>query len=150
MEKTTHCTCKSGCQSKRCKCFKNLESCGEECGCIDCNNPLNGVDLDKLSTCTIQHIHEYKSLTDDDLEKRYELPCECEEVALKDLLGSYACQRCGELYWFSFCWYVVVQDSCTWHCNICGACRGWRMWHCDNCNKCTYGVSLPCEHCGEF
>ena len=150
MEKVTHCNCKSGCQSKRCKCFKNLEPCGEECGCVDCNNPLNGVDLEKLSTCTILHIHEYKSLTSDDLEKRYELPCECEYVALKSLLGGYECQGCGELYWYSFCWDQVAEDSCTWHCDICGVCRDWRVWHCDNCNKCTYGITLPCEHCGEF
>ena len=62
--------------------------------------------------------------------------------------GHRACQGCGEVYWYSFCWQDVVQDDCTWHCEICGQCRDWREWHCERCNKCTYGVSLPCQHCG--
>lgn len=104
--------------------------------------------MKNLSICTIQHINAYKSLTNDELEKQYELPCGCEEVALKNILGEYECKGCNELYWYSFCWDEVAQDSCTWHCETCGACRDWREWHCENCNKCTYGVSLPCDHCG--
>jgi hypothetical protein len=149
MDKTTQCKCKSGCQSRRCNCLKYNEPCGEECGCVDCRNPLNGVDLENLSICTIQHINEYKSLTDDVLEKKCELPCGCEKVALRSLFGEYECAVCSETYWHSFCLDEVVQDSCTWHCEICGTCRDWREWHCEICNHCTYGRSLPCEHCSD-
>jgi hypothetical protein len=31
---------------------------------------------------------------------------------------------------------------------VCRQCRDWREWHCKSCNKCTYGVTMPCEHCG--
>ena len=147
MNKTTGCNCKSGCLSRRCQCLKNNEPCGDGCGCVNCKNPLNGVDIEGLTTCAIQNIKQYKKLTKEDLEKEYELPCGCEEVALKHILKGYTCKECEDLFWYSFCWDVVVQDSCTWHCEICGTCRDWREWHCEVCNKCTYGVTLPCEHC---
>jgi hypothetical protein len=149
MKKEMKCNCKSGCHNRRCACLKNNEPCGEECGCINCQNPLNDIDVDNLSICALQNIYIYKSLTQEDLNEKYELPCECEEVPLKSLLDDYSCTKCGELYWYSFCWNEVVQDACTWHCEICKQCRDWREWHCDRCNKCTYGVSLPCEHCGK-
>ena len=148
MKKTTHCNCKSGCQSRRCQCLKNNEPCGDECSCTNCENPLNGVDIEGLTTCAIGNIKQYKLLTTDDLEKEYELPCGCKEVALKYLLREYTCKGCDDLFWYSFCCNEVVQDSCTWHCDVCGACRDWREWHCEVCNKCTYGVTLPCQHCG--
>jgi hypothetical protein len=149
MEKEVSCKCKSGCQNKRCVCFKNNEPCDETCGCVDCRNPLNDVDIDNLSICAIQNIAEYKALSKADLEVAYELPCGHESVPLKQLLQDYYCQECSEVYWYSFCWEMVVQDSCTWHCEICRQCRDWREWHCENCNRCTYGVTLPCEYCGQ-
>jgi hypothetical protein len=106
------------------------------------------MDLEALSICTIQNIDEYKDLSSDELEEKYELPCGCEQVPLKDLLGDYSCSKCGEVYWYSFCWDEVVQDSCTWHCEKCGTCRDWREWHCETCHRCTYGVTLACEGCG--
>ncbi len=148
MEKTVHCKCKTGCNSRRCACLRNNESCDESCRCSNCANPLNGVDIEGLSICAIRHIEAHKNLSDEQLEEKFELPCGCEEVPLKNLLGNYSCSECDEVYWYSFCWNDVVQDSCTWHCEICGACRDWREWHCEFCNKCTYGVSLPCENCG--
>ena len=148
MEKAVHCKCKSGCRNRRCVCFRNNESCDETCECTDCKNPLNGVDVESLSICTIQNIEEYQDLSKEELEEKYELPCGCEQVALKDLVADYRCSKCGEGYWYSFCWDEVVQDSCTWHCEICGTCRDWREWHCETCNRCTYGVTLPCEGCG--
>jgi len=147
MRKTVHCKCKSGCHNRRCICLRKNEACDASCRCTNCQNPLNGVDIDSLSACTLQNIEEYKELSEDELEEKYELPCGCEEVPLKRLLGDYSCSECGEVYWYSFCWEEVAQDSCTWHCEICGACKDWREWHCKNCNKCTYGVTLPCEHC---
>ena len=93
-------------------------------------------------------LEAHKNLSDEQLEEKFALPCGCEEVPLKNLLGDYSCSECDEVYWYSFCWNDVVQDSCTWHCEVCGACRDWREWHCEFCNKCTYGTSLPCEHCG--
>jgi hypothetical protein len=148
MEKQVRCSCKTGCANKRCACLKNNEPCDESCTCSDCHNPLNGVEVDDLSICAIQNIEEYKALLEKDLEQEYELPCGCETVPLEYLLDDYSCQECGETYWYSFCWQEVVQDSTTWHCEICGECRDWREWHCKRCNKCTYGVTLPCEHCG--
>ena len=148
MSKDEHCKCKSGCQSNRCACFKTGEACDANCGCLQCRNPLNGIDTEKLSVCAIQNIETYKALSAKDLAKLYKLPCEHEKVSLRDLLKEYECQKCQETYWYSFCWDEVVQDSCTWHCEVCRECQDWRVWHCSQCNKCTYGVTLPCEHCG--
>ena len=148
MEKNYHCNCKSGCQNNRCACFKNNEPCDDKCGCVDCQNPFNGIDVENYSTCALQHINIVKALSQEKLNEEHELPCGCETVKLKDLLNDYECEECMTVYWYSFCWGEVVQDGDTWHCEICGECRDWREWHCDNCNKCTYGVSLPCQHCG--
>jgi len=147
-DKTVHCKCKSGCDSRRCKCLKQGEPCDDKCGCVNCKNPLNGMNVEGLSTCVIQNIAEFKELSKKELQESHELPCGCESVPLSKLINHYSCSKCGETYWYSFCWNDVAQDSCTWHCDICGKCRDWREWHCPNCNKCTYGVTLPCEHCG--
>jgi len=148
MEKEHHCNCKTGCQTYRCNCLKNNESCDDSCGCAACQNPLNGVDVESLSVCAIQNIEACRTLTDRELRTAYELNCGHESVPLEKLLGLYLCPECGGGYWYSFCWNSVVEDSCTWHCQVCRQCRDWREWHCENCNKCTYGVSMPCEHCG--
>lgn len=148
MKKLFHCNCKSDCKTFRCKCLKNNEPCDEKCECTNCKNPLNGIDVDCMTVCAIQNIERYKALTKKELEEKYELPCECEKVSLKNLINDYECQKCTEIYWYSFCLDEVVQDSCTWHCEICRTCRDWREWHCNFCNKCTYGVTFPCEHCG--
>lgn len=149
MEKTVSCNCRSGCRTRRCVCLKSNEPCGEQCGCANCENPLNDVDVDSLSLCATQNIDLYKELSDADLDTQYALPCGCEKIPLRKLLKSYTCSEHQEKYWYSFCWDEVVQDSCTWHCDICNECRDWREWHCPVCNKCTYGVTLPCEHCRE-
>jgi len=60
MEKAVHCKCKSGCSNRRCVCLRNIEPCDETCVCTDCKNPLNGVDVESLSICTIQNIEEYQ------------------------------------------------------------------------------------------
>jgi hypothetical protein len=149
MDKGEHCKCKSGCGNKRCACFKGGEPCDENCGCMKCENPLNGVDTENLTDCAIQNIEKYKALTARDLAQVHKLPCEHEKATLEKLLGGYECRQCGETYWYSFCWKIVVQDNCTWHCKVCRQCRDWRVWHCDNCDRCTYGITLPCEHCGD-
>jgi len=95
MEKQYHCNCKSGCETNRCSCFKNLEPCDEKCGCVDCKNPLNGIDTEEYSTCALQNINIVKNLTQEQLEEEYELPCGCESVRLKDLLNEYECTECG-------------------------------------------------------
>ena len=148
MGKAVHCQCKTGCRTGRCVCYKNNEPCDDKCGCKGCYNPLNGVDIDNFSICTLQNIEEYSELSEEELDEQYELPCGCEQVSLKRLMVDYSCSKCGELYWYSFCWDEVVEDSCTWHCQICRVCRDWREWHCEKCNRCTYGVTLPCESCG--
>ena len=96
MEKTVNCKCRSGCRNRRCVCLRSNEPCNENCECVDCQNPLNGVEIDNLSICAIQNIETYKALTQKDLEKEYELPCECETVPLKNLMGDYSCRECGE------------------------------------------------------
>ncbi|MDM8529206.1 hypothetical protein QUF58_13505 [Anaerolineales bacterium HSG24] len=149
MSKTARCNCKSGCKNKRCACFKNNEACGNSCSCRNCQNPLNGVDLENLSDCATQNIELLKQLSPQQLEMPLELPCNHTAVPLKNLLVGYACSGCKEIiYWYSFCWDRVVQDSNSWHCEICNQCRDWKMWHCDRCNKCSYGMTLPCENCG--
>lgn len=144
------CNCKGKCENNRCACKKHRQPCTEECKCEGCKNPYNGVDVEEMHICSLDAIERYKKLTTRQLNKKYELPCECEKVALKDLLAEeeYSCSKCDEYYYFSFCWDRVVQESVTWHCEDCKKCRDWREWHCDNCNKCTYGVTLPCEGCG--
>ena len=148
MEKENQCNCKTGCQNLRCKCLKNNEACDEQCGCTNCQNPLNGVNLAGLSVCTIQNIQLYKSLSKPELDALLELPCGDGEAPLRQLVSGFTCSGCHEEYWYSFCWDEVVQEGDTWHCEICHACRDWREWHCERCNKCTYGVTVPCEHCG--
>ena len=148
MDKIGNCKCKTGCKGRRCACLKEGEPCDESCSCTNCQNPLNGLDVENFSACALQNIYKYKELTPEELEEKFELPCECESVPLKKLIGNYSCRGCGEEYWYSFCWEDVAQDSCTWHCDVCGTCRDWREWHCPDCNKCTYGVTLPCERCG--
>ena len=147
MAKNYNCNCKAGCENSRCSCLKNLEPCDDKCGCVDCKNPLNGVDVEIYSTCALQNINIVKNLSPDKLEEEFELPCGCESAKLKDLLDEYECNGCTTVYWYSFCWNEVVQDGDTWHCEICKECKDWSEWHCEICNKCTYGVSLPCQNC---
>lgn len=35
------CKCKTGCATKRCKCKKNMHTCGPGCECINCTNHLH-------------------------------------------------------------------------------------------------------------
>ena len=128
---------------------KNRQPCSEECNCKDRQNPYNGVEVEGMLICSLDSVEQYKTLTEKELNTVHELPCGCESVALKDVLTDYSCSKCGEVYYFSFCWHEIAQDNCTWHCEVCKTCRDWREWHCENCNKCTYGVTLPCETCGE-
>ena len=146
MSKEKRCKCKGGCKNRRCACLKNNEACGEACGCKNCQNPLNGIDVSKLSICAIQNV---KSLGYYDPAMLVELPCEHQSVPLRQLLKGYECEGCQETYWYSFCWDCAAQDSHSWHCEVCKQCQDWRVWHCEGCNKCTYGVTLPCERCGD-
>jgi hypothetical protein len=143
------CKCKTNCSTTRCACLKNHQGCTEDCSCTNCHNPLNRQDTNLLTLCAIQNIRIVKDLTEKELDRQIQLPCECEIVPLKSLLKDYNCSLCHETYWFSFCWNEPVQDNCSWHCEVCKVCRDWREWHCDDCNKCTYGMSLPCENCSD-
>ncbi len=149
MTKAETCQCKGRCESRRCKCLKNGEGCGEGCKCVDCKNPLNGLDVSGMSDCAIDHAEQFRGLSPQDLEQLIELPCGHELVPLGKLIGEYSCIGCnGEEYSYSFCFEAAVQESCTWHCRVCRQCRDWREWHCDTCNRCVYGVSMPCDRCG--
>ncbi len=149
MKKNYHCNCRSGCINSRCSCYKNQEPCDDKCGCVECRNPFNGIDVEEYTICALQNINIVKNLSQEELDEEYKLPCGCEKVKLKYLFKKYECNVCGTEYWYSFCWNVVVQDDCSWHCERCKVCRSWREWHCENCNKCTYGVTLPCQYCDE-
>ena len=142
------CSCKTGCSTKHCTCLREGESCNSDCRCTSCRNPLNGIDVARISACAIDNIEKYKDLSRDDLEAMFYLPCGCETVPLRKVMKLYRCEKCGERYWYSFCLEEIVPDSCNWHCRKCGTCRDWREWHCATCNRCTYGLTLPCYGCG--
>lgn len=142
------CKCSGGCRNRRCACHKAGQACGEDCRCKDCANPFNQTIGLSLGDCAREHIARIVAMTDEQKQALVELPCGCGSAPLGQLLGDYECPDCEEIYWFSFCWNHAVQDSCTWHCEICRQCRDWREWHCPRCNRCTYGQSLPCEGCG--
>lgn len=89
-----------------------------------------------------------KPLSNEELKTEHELPCECESVALEDLLSVYHCEECDEPYYYSFCLNQVVEESGFWHCNQCKTCRESTEWHCEKCGDCTYGLTLPCDSCG--
>ena len=143
------CACRGGCTSRRCQCLRYLQPCSERCRCDNCQNPLNGLEVGAYSVCALQNIQAVKALDEFNLSRRHPLPCGHAKVALRDLLLEYNCPQCSESYWYSFCWSTVVQDSCSWHCEVCGACRDWREWHCDTCGKCVYGTTLSCDSCGQ-
>ncbi len=105
------CKCKGGCNDRRCACFKGNQGCNQDCQCSNCRNPLNGLDVGNLPICTMQNIKEYTSLTPTQLDKEYLLPCECEQVSLKNLIEEYECSNCGEIYWYSFCWHGVIAST---------------------------------------
>jgi carboxyl-terminal PDZ ligand of neuronal nitric oxide synthase protein len=142
------CQCKGHCDSRRCKCLKSGQPCGDGCKCSDCQNPLNGMDVTKMSDCAIGNAESVRSLTAEELESLIPLPCGHDPVPMKHLIGGFDCAGCkGETYFYSFCFRSAEQESCTWHCNDCRTCRDWREWHCPTCNRCTYGQSLPCQTC---
>ena len=145
------CGCRGGCDSRRCKCMKHHRACGDWCACSGCQNPFNGVDVSNFTDCAVEHIIEYRQLTEAQLDEPYDLPCGHSSVPLRKLVGEYACEGCkGEMYWYSFCWKEVVHGGCSWHCKECHKCRDWREWHCDVCGRCSYGISLPCDGCGRM
>ncbi len=103
----------------------------------------------ELTDCARHYIKKILAFSEKKLRGKYELPCGCETVTMKDLITGYECSECGTPYFYSFCWEEVVQEGDIWHCNICGTCQDSSSWHCKSCNKCTYGLTLECEHCGE-
>ena len=62
MEKTVHCKCKTGCTNRRCNCVRNDEPCDNECGCVDCKNPLNPEEIEKLIESATEAVEKYKEL----------------------------------------------------------------------------------------
>jgi hypothetical protein len=146
----TQCQCTSECQTRRCSCLKLGQACTTECRCKNCTNPFNSRDPEeKLSDCARYHIQKVVSLTPKNLNKKYALPCGCGHAILQDLLRDYLCPECDELSYYSFCLNELIEENDMWHCNSCGTCREITEWHCKTCNKCTFGLTLPCEHCGD-
>ena len=147
-ESFVSCQCKGKCDNRRCKCLKNGQPCSDACKCVNCENPLNGLDVKSMSACATGNAKRVSSLTIEEREALISLPCGHQSVALKLLIGEYNCAQCnGEAYFYSFCFESAQQDSCTWHCDVCRTCRDWREWHCPTCNRCTYGHSMPCDRC---
>ena len=148
VKQTDSCQCKGRCDSRRCKCLKNGRPCSDDCKCVDCKNPLNGMDVSKMSDCAIGNAEVVRSLTTDELAALIPLPCGHDPAPLSQLIGGFQCAGCkGEQYFYSFCYKAAEQESCTWHCSVCRTCRDWREWHCETCNRCTYGQSLPWDRC---
>jgi hypothetical protein len=143
------CRCRSGCKTGRCACRGVGKRCSEACSCKDCANPFQQLELEEPSACLVQNVQAYLELPAKQRQLELKLPCGHGTAKLSQLLGDYSCPKCDEVYWYSFCWDEVVQDSCSWHCKVCRTCRDWREWHCESCNRCTYGVSLPCENCSD-
>ena len=106
-------------------------------------------NIDWLSNCANAHLKKYYSLPATEHNKKHELPCGCEEVALKDLIEPYTCEECDEVYFYSFCMKEVVDENSFWHCKACNTCRETNEWHCKKCDDCTYGLTLPCDTCGK-
>src|SRR5205823_4373423 len=97
---------------------------GETCSCVDCKNPFNNIEnADQLSDCARHHITRVVLLSEKKLSQEYELPCGCESAVLKDLLEDYACSRCDESYYYSFCMNEVIDNNSMLHCRACGICR---------------------------
>ncbi len=170
MEGPLACRCKNGCHTKRCTCLKNGQSCQNGCHCSNCNNPLNGIDVARMSTCAIENVQRYKALSRADLDVMMDLPCGCEQVPLQKLINLYSCSKCDEPYWYSFCLGEVVQDSCTWEqvplqklinlysCSKCDEsywysfCLGEVVqnsctWHCTKCGACRDWREWHCPRC---
>jgi hypothetical protein len=57
------CQCKSGCNSRRCACLKTGKSCTKERQCHQCQNPLNGLDVEDFPRCLPQNIQAYQALS---------------------------------------------------------------------------------------
>lgn len=143
------CQCGSRCQNNRCQCFKAGQLCSAQCRCQQCKNPLNQIeDVKSLSNCARAHIKTVNERSAVHLKKQYKLPCGCGRASLNDLLETYHCDGCDELYYYSFCLNKVVDEHSMWHCYDCGTCREDSEWHCKHCDSCTWGVTLECEHCG--
>jgi len=79
MEKTVHCRCKTGCTNRRCSCARNDEPCDDKCGCVDCKNPLNPEEIEKLLKWATQTIEKYKERLNppsvNDLQNELNHPC---------------------------------------------------------------------------
>ncbi len=150
MSLSNPCQCQSECKTKRCSCLKNGRACTEQCQCQQCNNPFNEIDAAVLlSDCARHNIKKVIALSDLALNKKYELPCGCASIPLKDLLENHTCQGCDEPYYYSFCFNEVMDTNSMWHCRVCGTCSDDGVWHCKHCNKCSYGLTLRCENCGK-
>jgi hypothetical protein len=150
MKNTLTCQCQSECKAKRCACLKSGNSCGTGCGCTGCKNPFNNIeDAEQLSDCARGHITKIARLSENELNRKHELPCGCGSATLKELNEEYECPECDEIYYYSFCTGEVVDTNSMWHCDACGTCRDNSEWHCKNCNECTYGITLKCENCGK-
>lgn len=79
---------------RRCACRKNNEPCDASCGCVDCHNPLNGVDVAALSECALDSIEMVKALSADDLATLCELPY-CPRCNRCTYGVSLPCEHCG-------------------------------------------------------
>lgn len=122
MRKNISCHCSFGCDTKQCPCLKAGRACNDGCGCHDCNNPLNNAHIDQVSQCAVYNIEKFKCLTKKELEQEMELPCGCESLPMKMLLGSYKCEQCNKVYHYSFYFNSIIEEGLAWNCEFCGGC----------------------------
>jgi hypothetical protein len=62
-EKKVHCKCKTGCKNRRCICARNDEPCDDKCECVDCKNPLNPEEIEKLLRYAEEVLEKYKEFS---------------------------------------------------------------------------------------
>ena len=116
------CNCVSGCDTKHCPCIKAGRPCSDACRCESCANPLNQIHVDQVSGCAIYNIEKYKHLTRKDLDRELTLPCGCETLPMRKVIGSYRCESCDKVYHYSYCYDEIIEEGSNWNCEFCGSC----------------------------
>jgi len=57
-------------------------------------NPFNGLHVTKMSSCPLNHIEQYRKLSEAEHDGMMDLPCGCELVPLRKLSGGYSFNEC--------------------------------------------------------
>lgn len=58
---------------------------------LELQQPLNGLDVTRMSPCALDNVERYKALSEAELDAMMELICGCEQLPLRRLLAAYRC-----------------------------------------------------------